>query len=346
MLNATVRNKIFYTLYVLFSVLIFFLITEYVSYNILKKEDKSFSLFYLKNITDNHTIDFMNECCGYNEVDPLLGWAMTKNQLKKRNLQTKHNNVYFENIIPNCKDTLIIYISGGSTSDVGLMDYNWPALFFKKLKEKKICVQLYVGAVGAYSSSQELLKFIRDGLPLQPAIHISYCGANEMENPYFVSQYEQNFYKKSFTETSKLFPNLIYLLKQKMHLNQKMILKPLPDFDAIGQWKRNMLVMNSLAISNKYSFYGILQPVAGVGNINKYNHDEKTLFHIKQYQLFYPLALEHLKKTNYLYNFTNIFEQVNEPFFDDCHVKEEYQRIVADSIMSLIEKKSDIQSYQ
>lgn len=100
----------------------------------------------------------MNECCGYNEVDLLLGWAMTKNQLKKRNLQTKHNNVYFENIIPNCKDTLIIYISGGSTSDVGLMDYNWPALFFKKLKEKKICVQLYVGAVRSLQQQSGIIE--------------------------------------------------------------------------------------------------------------------------------------------------------------------------------------------
>lgn len=104
--------------------------------------------------------------------------------------------------------------------------------------------------------------------------------------------------------------------------------------------------MKSLADGNHYTFCGILQPVAGIGNINKYSQDVGTLEFVKHYRIFYPLALEHIKETEYLTNFTNIFNNVQEPFFDDCHVKKQYQKIIADSVYSLIEKKMKISDFQ
>lgn len=323
---------------------ILFVFSESIAYLILRHRGTAFSFLLMRNKSNQHTLDFMHECCGYDEADPLLGWAMTAEQLKKRDLTLQNNCIYFENILSESRDTLDIFITGGSTSDVGLMADNWPAKLADILKKENRCFRMYVGAVGAYSSGQEVLKLLRDGIPLQPDIHISYCGANEVENPYFVSTFEQHFYERTFTQaqTSKLFPNLVYLLREKLGINRKsMQLKAAPQTNPVAQWQQNMHTMKVLADGNNYLFMGILQPVAGIGKIQQYSQDEGTTYHVAQYKSFYPEALRQARNRAYLRDFTNIFDTIEMPFFDDCHVKEAYQHIPAEAVyqemMSLIQ---------
>jgi hypothetical protein len=52
--------------------------------------------------------------------------AKTEKQLKDQGFMVKNNCIYLENILPGSKDTLTVFISGGSTSDLGLDPNSWP----------------------------------------------------------------------------------------------------------------------------------------------------------------------------------------------------------------------------
>ena len=316
---------------------------EFLSERILShKKSEALHLTFKRQYHGNN-LDFLNKCLSYDEVDPLLGWAMSEEKLVERGWRVKNNCIYLENKVVDSKDTLIIFITGGSTSDLGLNPKNWPLLLHRKFKEKYIASCIYVGAVGAYGSSQEILKLLRDGIRIHPDIHISYCGANEYQNPYFVSPYEQTFFKEALhrAQSAPLLPNSVYLLKSLLLTNKNaMTLKAYPIDNDFQQWKENLATMQAISIGNSYEFIGILQPVVGFGKIVNSKTDPNILNFLEEYKHFYPAAIKHTNDNYYLNDFTGIFDDFGEKvFIDDCHIKDEYQQIIADSVYSLIDRK-------
>ena len=131
---------------------------------------------------------------GFDEVDPLLGWARTDDKLKALGFTAEGGNI----VLSTTDDTagrMNILITGGSTSDLASEAHNWPVDFCRILKEHGVKAKLYCEGTGGYNSAQELLKLIRDGQHAHPWLHISYSGANEIFNQSYVSAYEHNFYK-------------------------------------------------------------------------------------------------------------------------------------------------------
>jgi hypothetical protein len=330
-------------LIVLSITIILLVIFEFLSEHILSNKKSEALHQTFKRQYHGNNLDFLNKCCSYDEVDPLLGWAMSEEKLAERGWKLKNNCICLENVVADSKDTLVIFITGGSTSDLGLNPKNWPLLLHRKLKEKHIASCIYVGAVGAYSSSQEVLKLLRDGISIHPDIHISYCGANEYQNPYFVSPYEQTFFKEALhrAQSAPLLPNTVYLLKSLLNTNKNaMTLKAYPIDNAFQQWKENLATMQAISIGNNYTFIGILQPVVGFGKITDTKKDPDIQPLLEEYRKFYPLAIQHAEAKDYLIDYTSIFDDIGDKaFVDDCHLKDEYQQRVADSIFSLIGKK-------
>jgi len=320
-------------------------LAEFIAKKILKK-DEQVSIVYAKNNRGNHLNKYK-----YTEIDPLLGWAMPKSELNKKNIESKYNCAVLRNIINTKSDTLIIFITGGSTSDIALFSYNWPSYLFKKLIGKNINIIIFNGAVAGYGSSQELLKFVRDGLSTSPEIYISYSGANENVEPYYVSGYSYELfsnYKNNFRRESFILPNLVFLIKKTFHLERNNIsLKQNPKIVPSEQWLKNESIMNSISESKNIKFYGILQPVAGIANLKPNENNTDIDNRINEYQDFYPKIKSDLlkNKPNYLFDFTNIFNKIEKPFLDDCHVKEEYQHIIADSLFQLIIKDINLRKY-
>lgn len=72
--------------------------------------------------------------------------------------------------------------------------------------------------------------------------------------------------------------------------------------------------------------------------LTKYNDIEVNQQRIESYKCFYPKAINALNNMSYIYNFTNIFNHSVSPFMDDCHLKENYQYVIADSIYDVIIK--------
>jgi len=299
--------------------------------------------YYISNLRIAKEEDFSKlHSLSYNEIDPLLGWAMSPSQLKNRGFKILHNCIVLEHISSSEQDTFKIFITGGSTSDIALDTNCYPKHLLKLLQHDFPNLQIYVGAVGAYGSSQEVLKLLRDGISIAPDIHISYNGVNEYQSPYFVSTYEQSFFQKHFLhqQASPIYPYLSYYIKKRLNLLDTILnIKPFPTSDPYLQWKKNMGIMYALSIGMGYTFRACLQPAFGIPTekFSRSNAITDTII-LSQYKMLYPKALQYQRSnSSYILDCTKIFDIIPENVFvDDCHVKAKYQYIVADKIANII----------
>lgn len=293
--------------------------------------------------------DYTN-CCSYNEIDPLLGWAIHPDTLRRRGFKVVNNCTVISNIDPCAEDTLKVFLTGGSTTDQALDTDNWPKFLAERLKKEHVSFVLYNGAVGGYGTSQELLKLLRDGLILKPDLHISYSGANETQCPYFVSYFEENIFVQTIfsANSNKWMPYTTYYLRELLHLNSDaMVLKQPPQISAHIQYSQNMESMNALANGYKYEFLAVLQPVVGFGNIKYINQRADVTKFVNEYKGFYPFAIKHIDTVRYGANFTGIFDTIGQTAFgDDCHLNSLYQPLLADNMFLLISSKIDLNLYK
>jgi hypothetical protein len=275
---------------------------------------------------------------GYDEVDPLLGWGMSKNGFNERGYTVAHTMPVLVSDSSCNGDTISILITGGSTADLVFEKESWPIDLVRMLRDSGMCAKVYVGAVGAYSSGQEVLKLLRDGLMCRPDIHISYSGANEMYSPSFVSSYEMDVFKRIMeTRSTVLFPNLAYVIRRKIGMVSRLRVHHSTPADAATFWMDNMQTMYAVAEQRGYRFIGVLQPVLGIGKTDQPKEMDEWADMIGDYRTFYPIAIDHSLRQPYLVNLTGMFDTVSGPVYvDDCHLRPEKQPIVASEILKLI----------
>ncbi|MCS6819897.1 MAG: hypothetical protein RMJ53_08910 [Chitinophagales bacterium] len=297
-------------------------------------------------------------------IDPLLGWRMSDSILHKKGFYTENGNIVFHGKC-KCYDTLVVYLSGGSTTDPAVIPHNWPTLLSQLFDSAKICSKIIIGAVGGFNSGQELLKLISNDLIFfRPDIHLSYSGANQIE-PAYVSIYEQEMYlnlpKPSpppyFANAWLLLRKLIYKDKffEQVKINdyyreirsnylsgryEKNYSEKVRKF-----WLNNMKTMQALAHLHGYTFIGVLQPVQGAGNYRQQNYESYILDMINQYKSYYPLLAQECKiHPEFIYDMKNLFDQINDTVYtDDCHIYPQFQGMVARSVFDLITNRNRVQ---
>lgn len=307
------------------------LIAEGIAYTVLKQsaEAKPFLL----------DVDFKNappiegKTHVFDRVDPLLGWAMSPTELHQRGFTTANGCIVLQDTLPHVAP-LVILISGGSTSDPSVIAQNWPVHLHRLLSQNKVSHQMYIQAVGGYGTGQELLKLIRDGAACKPHIHISYSGANECEEPNYVSHYEYDIFRLSFGTGSRFLPNTVALINRWLQrAKQAPELMPLQAYNAPRFWHGNLQMMHAISRYNACRFIGILQPVnasAAGKHVEPLNSDYERI--LNDYNQFYPAAKQLLQADTALelYDFTGIFDTcTTKVYTDDCHLTPAAQSIVA-----------------
>jgi len=314
-----------------------------------KKDDLGF-LIRLKNEKKMPQNNY--DEVGLDKVDPLLGWSWSNQSFLSKGYDTSHNclALYSKCALPI--KPVKIFITGGSTSDITLKSPNWVNELQSLLKANNINAIIYCGAVCGYNSGQELLKLLRDGMMIEPDIHISYSGANDFaSNVGYVSDYEKNIYNSFFEQKniSPLLPNTIYMLR--LLLPQK---KTILSFENTSPprsdsfWYNNMLAMGGIATKKNYAFMGILQPVLGMGHYRQHNAeavlDSGRIGRKANYGEYYPKAKQHIASdTLHFFDFTHIFDTVRgEVFVDFCHIDDDYQKTVAENVFVCMVKQNYI----
>ncbi len=274
-----------------------------------------------------------NAKCDQSFLDPLLGYA--------------HSNCDRFNIeqIPSfvtygpAEAPLRVVTLGGSTTDPIIMGEkseigpdNWPKLFSELCTQTGTPCRVFNGGSGAFTSSQELLKLIRDVRPLQPQVVISLNGINEhyffdppaAQYPY-TSTYQQYFFRAIATTgevaryndarhpenerfrgglLNRLIPNtrqvFLSLRNQTLPSEQPTEFVGPVNFGTASTlppweiWENNVQMMHAISQQMGAKYYVFLQPTMGIGNYN-YDNPRDAEMRAKKDENYYA-------QMNQLYN--------------------------------------------
>src|SRR5262249_27994290 len=139
----------------------------------------------------------------YRTLDPHLAFTYGKNSPKLAAVRQKYTwldgFVVYGDPSKGLQRPIILTLGGSTTAGVQFPN-SWPEQLARMLKERNIPGTVINGAIGGYTSSQELLKLIRDGLEFQPNIVITLNGVNDALNyglpgHLMVQPYQENVMK-------------------------------------------------------------------------------------------------------------------------------------------------------
>lgn len=224
---------------------------------------------------------------------------------------------------------------GGSTADPTMSNIrSWSELLYKKLLGMGINVEIAAGGVGAYTGSQELVKLIRDVIPLKPDLVISYSGFNDAYGLYHKEQHPFTMWYQSEDFERMLRSNdCKNMIMNQMPMKEVTYGLPIKK-SSDEQWLDCERMMKAVCREYNIDFYCFLQP---------YNAEGREVFLSEyvwsQINNFYASITKNedfRKQSDWLIDFTDIFDHESDIFFDSCHVYEKGNRIISEKMMPYI----------
>ncbi len=259
---------------------------------------------------------------------------------------------YTTSIDPEEWTNPVILILGGSTSDPLMFGHSWPESLAAAMQERGLVGTVVTGGVGGYSTSQGLLKLLRDGLQLEPDIVITYDGVNDagswavegypMVHPYQRSTLEA-LVNASRGAPSKIFPNLTFATARLRNMTRSElsgVSYGLPSTLQPGEnWARNLSLMAALCAPRRIDFMAILQPVVGVGSYapkgevqNRYRSRPEG--YGRALRDAYSVPMSQLTQLTYLFSMVEALSGIDNVFEPDGrHLTELGDSVVASVVL-------------
>ena len=284
-------------------------------------------------------------------LDPHLGYAHDMD-LEAKKAYTQGYTL-FEGIIAlgptDRQDVLRVVTLGGSTTDGAQFDGNWPHRLYEIFQREGIPAVVFNAAVGGYTTSQELLRFIRDVIPLHPHVVVSYSGVNEnrgtdtgyrMVHPYQVDLMTQIFQRSQLG----WLPNMITHAKERMGIPivkgiyHGVTFKGSP----ARHWEKNQRSMWALANEFDISFLAILQPSLGLGAYNP-SAQEREMIREQNLPLdadFYTEAATIVEKLPFAVSFVDVLDGRSGVYLDYCHLTDGGNSVVAREVFELFNERN------
>lgn len=278
--------------------------------------------------SDGRTCQFIDIDLGYNALMDVMGYKV------------------FKRIANNKEKTYRIITLGNSTT---YAEYKWTIKSWSEQLFEKICeitninIEVICGGINSYSSHDELIKLIRDGVILKPDMVISYSGVNDMG---FIEGIEGYPHLRPARKEQFQRINKIYVKKDENKIRDTVsygIESSKKDYE---YWIDNMRMMHAICKEFNIKFYSFLQPTIlckeyqlsqSEQYIFKEAFKEDRAIEILQYaNEFYINATEKIKEFDYIIDFTNIFNGKTGLFFDPVHLNTTGNKIVAEKIYSII----------
>lgn len=239
---------------------------------------------------------------------------------------------------------------GGSTTDALYMAYatnkrikSWSEILSEKLKEAGISTKVLCGGVAGYKSSQELLKLIRDVIPLQPNMVITYDGFNELSD-IWVYHSKGNYPFLNYHQ-KQLF-SLIAKTKRTGVLAREYTFGIDSKWNPYINWKNSVKMMHLVCEGYGIKYLSVLQP-SFYNQVEKISgkSDREILMHIGLSDE-YKNAIENFFgekdkdewNPEWLKDLRDIFLGIDNIFYDTCHVNEIGNEIIADRMIDYIKE--------
>lgn len=233
------------------------------------------------------------------------------------------------------RDTIKILCLGNSTTDFSFYGIHaWP--YFLQLNLLKSAKQYSVlnGGVYYYTSTQEMLSLLRDGLEVKPNLVISYSGLVDSVISSAGYPWTMNYYRgilaKMYSEyklNDSSIEDIYYGPQYSMHHN----------------YVKNQMVMHSVCESYGIKFVNILQPTMISGKYRCDDVDKRFLSceyinqEITRSRTFYSDVRKSLKSFSWFYDFSNLFDGHSSCFYEWSHTNEKGNNIISGAIYALIE---------
>ena len=250
-------------------------------------------------------------------LDPTLGYSMQSEDF--RDIQVFGN--------PD-KATCRIAILGDSTSDPCAFPWkSWGELFYEICVGQGQSVAVLVGATLGHSSSQGLLKFIRDILPYRPHMVLSYSGNSDRgsRTPY-VTSYQMKTYRQILgMGWEDPYGND---LPQGICCGERKEILPPADL-----WLHNQRILHGICREFSIRHIAFLQPTLICKKRGR--RDEEVFFYVPEREVrgklvFRERVREKMGETDYIVDATSWLDEHDGLFYDYAHVTVEGNRIVAE----------------
>jgi lysophospholipase L1-like esterase len=280
----------------------------------------------------------------YGHLDPNLGYGLVPPFTKYGRL-------------PDEAKPLRIVALGGSTTDPTLQPGNWPEQLQVLLEQRGIANVVFNGGVGGYSSSQEVIKLLRDVPALKPDVVISLNGINdngahsEPGHP-MVHQYQASLFRAIVSPEIRVpfvLPNTIAVLLQVIrNIGPPELKITLGSDDAIGlweQWKRNVRTMHAIASEFGFEYLCFLQPSMGLGRYDASAQESNWLGLEDSRQLLemsrslYKGARPACQSLSYCVDIVDIFQRGHELYDDPRHPNRRGNQVIAERVVQEIQSR-------
>ena len=286
----------------------------------------------------------------FNVIDPHLGYTHGDGDHLLGDLEKRYS--WVDGFVVYKKpgqeiDHPVVLALGGSTTDGVNYGHSWPESLAEMLAKKGFRGTIINGGTGGYSTNQELLKLIRDGLTFHPDIIISYSGVNDRGRysklPYPMVHSHQRQLLESLTQksVSRFMPNAVALLKRagsKQNSSITYTLGVKSDLSLAEQYERNMNLMDSIAQTYGASFFAFIQPNAAwkSRHFNDRFYDDGAE-HKNTIVSLYSEITQIPKRHKYCHDLTNIFESHDAVYKEDgTHATALGDKIIAEEVYKII----------
>lgn len=238
---------------------------------------------------------------------------------------------------------------GGSTTDAFYAAYatktkikSWSEILADKLKKEGISAKILCGGVAGYKSSQELLKLIRDVVPLNPDMVVTYNGFNELADiwaDHFNGEFPfLNHFQKDLFSAIVNIKKTGYATKYTFGLDSKC--------GYYMNWKNSVIMMHLICEGYGIKYISVLQPnfynqvenlggksdkeiLMHMGLSDKYRNEMKRFFDERDHDKWHP---------NWLKDLRTIFHGIDNVYYDTCHVWEKGNEIIADKMLEFVKE--------
>ena len=248
--------------------------------------------------------DYLDPLLAYSRMDDLPGFKVNRSTTEK---------------------PLKIFCLGGSTSDWSFGGYRcWGDFYCQILAENGIAADFYNGAMAGYHSSLELLKLIRDVIPMKPDVLLILNGVNDG------NQYPLAHHPMHHAYTGKVFERFAAPENASgLEINgaiKGVLYGPEDDTSALETYFRNMRMMKSLCDEFKIRFFPVLQPTKTF---------QKAVIPDMPLVKFYSEAVNALALHTFIADGTQWLGEGENMYFDYIHYNENGNRRIAQKFFEL-----------
>lgn len=244
--------------------------------------------------------------------------------------------------------TSTIVLLGGSTTDETNYPFrSWGCCLADKFVQNGYKVKVFNGGCGGYRSSQELVKLIRDVIPLRPNVVISYTGYNDAYPIRVGNKGRQYPFIHIFQEDVFRQISEHYEYRNSDNVTSENYTLGLPDERSPEErFADNIRMMDSICTEFGIQFKAFLQPCF----ITKENsaQEKEMSMHFEFFHDGFEEGLRHFYQNaeqielECMEDITWLFDHEDDVYLDVCHVNEHGNEVVAQFIYDYLVGKGMI----